>query len=196
MKVIKVNPLSYESIATAQQELKMYKKSLNSFPKLFIEEVMKKADSILSSEAPAAAEGMWSFYTSASSYSTMVDDTDYDYGTVVATGVIVFDGRVEFIEFGTGVKGKHEHGGINDEWLSKLPPPYTEYNMGPSIVHHEDENLDYWVYYDESGRHWTQGVPANPFIYRSFKELRDNLGTIGRMVFKKEQIGNDFYIFK
>lgn len=175
---IKVNPLNRSSIRKAYADLVSYKESLEQFPKLFVTALSERFNEILNSQAPAEATGMWSFYIIR--------------GEDSAEGVFVFDGKVEFIEFGTGVIGLNNHDGINTEWLDRLPPPYNQgYNTGPSIVHFEDQNEDYWVYYDEGIRHWTQGVPADPFIYRSVKQLLEEKAKIARKVFKENRIGND-----
>lgn len=161
-RTIKVNPLRQSSIQKAISELEAYKRLLEEFPIKYTEAMMEAFKSILMEEAPSSAQGMIkSVYCE-------------NYGDH-AEGVVVFDGHVEFIEFGTGIIGLNLHEGINDEWLNALPPPYNIYwNTGAYIVHDRKspEDLDYWRYKDESG-HWviTNGVPANPFMYRSVERL-------------------------
>lgn len=186
MTVINVNPLSRKSIDRAQILLKEYKKTLEGFPELFVKEVQKELDSILKGEAPPEAQGLWRSYvmvkTSGGATSNDPEATASDI-TKTAEAVFVFEGQVEFIEFGTGIVGKNDHGDVNTDWLEKLPPPYTAYNRGPTIVHFEDENMDYWVYNDGGKLVRTQGQPANPFIYRSVQELLSKRAEIGKIAF-------------
>lgn len=161
-RIIKVNPLRQSSIDAAIKELEEYKKLLEEFPKRFTQAMMDAFKEFLNEEAPA------------SGISLLRNIEVLDYGDH-AEGVVVFDGHVEFIEFGTGIIGLQLHEGINDEWLNSLPPPYNKgWNTGAYIVHtkHDVWDLDYWRYRDESGK-WviTNGIPANPFMYRSVERL-------------------------
>ena len=158
-KVIKVNPLRVSSIQEAIKKLETYKKILKEFPMKYTEAMMETFKELLLEEAPSSALGlMKSVYIN-------------DYGEH-AEGVVVFDGHVQFIEFGTGIIGLNLHEGINDEWLNALPPPYNIYwNTGSYIVHNQ-EGLDYWKYKGEDGKwHITNGIPANPFMYRAVERL-------------------------
>lgn len=195
MTTIYVNPLNLKSVDDARYKLRMYKESLAQFPEIYIKEVNKTLNEILKGQAPPLAQGMWSSYTIVGGGGFGIDSEGGETSGVGASAIFLFDGKVEFIEFGTGVVGKNHHDGINTDWLDKLPPPYLEYNRGPQIQHFADENMDYWVYYDESGKHVTHGQPANPFIYRSVTELRNQYADIARNVFKKNNIGSDFRIW-
>lgn len=158
-KTIKVNPLRLSSIQKAIRELQAYKKLLEEFPIKYTNAMMEALTGFLAEEAPSSAFGlMKSVYV-------------INNGSK-AEGVVVFDGHVEFIEFGTGIIGLNLNEGINDEWLNALPPPYNIYwNTGAYIVHN-NEGLDYWKYKDSSGK-WvtTNGIPANPFMYRAVERL-------------------------
>lgn len=181
MKTFKVNPLNRKTVSQTIEELKAYRESLKQFPAVYAKAMTERLTKILGYEAPASVNGCWSSYVNI-------------YSDGKASGIIEFDGKVEFVEFGTGVVGKYNNGGINQEWLSKLPPPYTEYNAGPRIHHFEDENLDYWTYFD--GTKWvsTHGMPADPFIYRSVKELMSEHVKIAKEAFAYGNIGEDFGI--
>lgn len=179
MPTIKVNPLDQRDIAEAITQLKMYREALAKFPILFTKELMKQFDEILQGQAPPSLNGMWKAYA-------------IDNGDGTARGIAEFDGRVEFVEFGTGIVGEKNHAGINEEWLNHLPPPYTAYNRGPTITHFEDSDMDYWVYVDETGKHVTHGVPANPFIYRSVTELMHMYGKIAKDVFIERNISQNY----
>ncbi len=161
-KIIKVNPLRHSSILKALKELETYKKLLEEFPAKYTQEMMKAFNEFLMEEAPPSGIGLLKSID-------VIDDGNH------AEGVVVFDGHVEFIEFGTGVIGLNLHEGINDEWLNALPPPYNKgWNTGEYIIHarHSVWDLDYWKYRDDNGN-WvvTNGIPANPFMYRAVERL-------------------------
>ena len=194
MTTIKVNPLSKSSIEKAKTMLLAYKLNLRQFPNVFSKEVERVFNEILQGQAPFDAQGLWTSYVIASSNNDWDDKSGKVFmdEEVSASAVFVFEGKVEFIEFGTGVIGKNQHGGINEDWLSKLPPPYTAYNAGPRIYHFEDENQDYWVYNDETGKHVTHGRPADPFIYRSVQELRSQAAEIAKAVYHADLNATSF----
>ena len=159
MRTIKVNPLSQSSIQSAITELQEYKKRLEEFPKVYTKAMCEFFSETLAAEAP----NMTTYWV-----------LEYSESEKKATGVYKFDKTpVQFVEFGTGYIGEQNHDGINAEWLTRLPPPYTVgYNKGTGhIMNRDDPPNSYWVYVDENGFHYTQGQPANPFIYRSFQAL-------------------------
>lgn len=100
------------------------------------------------------------------------------------TGIFMFDGLVQFIEFGSGYIGMIKHDGINEEWLSKLPPPYNQgYNVGTGYIRNrENPPLSYWVYKKDGEYITTQGQPADPFIYRSVQQLLDARASIAKQL--------------
>ncbi len=161
-KIIKVNPLRMSSIKKAINELTAYKRLLEEFPQKYTQAMMDTFKEFLMEEMPPSAMGMLKTID-------VIDNGNH------AEGIVVFDGHVEFIEFGTGIIGLNLHDGINDEWLNALPPPYNKgWNTGEYIIHARTSewDLDYWRYRDESGN-WvtTNGIPANPFMYRSVERL-------------------------
>lgn len=195
MTTIYVNPLNMKSVDDARYKLMAYKKSLAEFPALYMREVEKVLNGILDGQAPPFAKGMWSSYVKVGGGGFGGNTEFGESSGIGASALFLFDGKVEFIEFGTGIVGEKNHEGINTDWLSKLPPPYIEYNAGPQIQHFEDSNMDYWVYYDEQGRHVTHGQPADPFIYRSVTELMDQYVDIARNVFHKNNIGKTLVLW-
>lgn len=161
MREIKVNPLSQSSIQSAIQELEDYKKLLMEFPVTYTRALCEYFANTLSMEAP----NMTQFWI-----------LDLQESEGKATGIFKFDKKpVQFVEFGSGYIGSTHHDGINEEWLSKLPPPYNiGYNEGTGYIRNKDDPPNsYWVYHDANGFHSTQGRPADPFIYRSVQELLD-----------------------
>ena len=179
MTTIRVNPLNLKSINESINKLKKYEASVKSFAVFYTKAVAQKFNDYLSSEAPAMAQGLW-----------MMRDVVIEGNHVKCA--IVFNGEVEFVEFGTGYVGLENHQGINEEWLDKLPAPYNiGWNTGQSIVHVQvlegdtakQGSYDYWVYHD--GNRWvrTSGIPADPFIYRAVQRIWDERAAIAKEVF-------------
>lgn len=169
MLEIKVNPLSLNSIETAIADLKAYKEKLKSFPAKYTRALSEYFQQTLCTEAPNL-QNHWIF--------------DVRESEGKATGIFIFEGFIQFIEFGSGYIGLINHDGINDDWLSKLPPPYNKgYNVGTYYIRNKDNPpLSYWVY-NKNGKYYkTQGQPANPFIYRSVQELLDARERIAKQV--------------
>ena len=164
--VIQVNPYKTSSIKEALAELKALKKLLTEFPKEYSEALSRRLNEILEAEAPEEAKGKWTYRPE-----------DTEEGSV---WVFEFDGDVEFIEFGTGIVGKNNHAGINEEWGDKLPPPYTGYESGHYInpITHE------WHYWKDGKYIATTGEVANPFMYRSVQQLMKEYIDIARSVLR------------
>lgn len=170
MKIIDVNPLRTSSITAAIKQLEDYRAMLKNFPEMYTKALVEFLVETLHEEAPKMDKYfIW-------------DIRETNSGS---EGVIIFDGIVQFVEFGTGLVGENSHEGINMEWLSKLPPPY---NVGyqsrkGEVGHHLDRNgEDYWVY-QKDGRFWsTYGQKANPFIYRSVQRLLDERKNIAQIL--------------
>lgn len=178
MKVIKVNPLNVGSIEKAIQELEHYRKALQEFAVEYPKAVLSKLNECIGFNAPLSASGLWEI-------------TDITVSGNHAEGCVIFDGKVEFIEFGTGIVGELNHGGINEEWLTKLPSPYNiGYNTGSKIVHiaNSDDKpfgyYDYWWYFQDGKFIKTSGIKADPFIYRSVRQILDEHNQIKDSVWK------------
>lgn len=169
-KIIKVNPLKLSSINKAIKDLEKYRKTLREFPEKYVRALSEFFAQTLSIEAP----NMTSHW--------VMDIRETDKGV---KGVFIFDGLVQFVEFGSGLVGSMNHEGINDEWLSKLPPPYNigyESNKGGFAHYLDKQGVDYWVYPKEGRFYSTYGQKANPFIYRSVNELLEKRAEIFEQV--------------
>lgn len=170
MKTIKVNPLSSKSISNAIAELEAYKKKLIEFPPKYVRALSEYMAQTLDAEAPNLS----------SHWFLELRETEEK-----TSGVFIFDGIVQFVEFGSGLIGSNNHEGINTEWLAKLPPPYNtgyESRKGGFAHHLDKQGNDYWVYPKNGQFYSTYGQPANPFIYRSVQELLDARASIAKQV--------------
>lgn len=158
-RTINVNPLRLSSINKAIKELQDYKKKLQAFPEQYTRALTEFFVETLKIEA----SNMTKFW---------VWDIRESEGK--SEGVVIFDGIVQFVEFGSGLVGEMNHEGINEEWLGKLPPPYNVgYQSRAGMAGHytDRKGQDYWVYEKEGNWYSTYGQQANPFIYRSVTEL-------------------------
>ena len=175
MTEIIVNPLNQSSIKKAIKELQEYKKLLKEFPNKYVRALSEHLYDTLNDEAPQ----MFNHWI------LDIEETDGK-----ATGIFIFDGICQFVEFGTGVVGMDSHDGINDEWLSKLPPPYNQgWNTGTAIRNKENPEMSYWIY-GKNGEVWrTKGQRANPFIWRSVQELLDARANIARNLLMLNKAG-------
>ena len=175
MTVINVNPLSQSSIRKAIKELEAYKKLLKEFPNKYVRALSEYLYDTLNMEAPQMTDH----------WILNIEETDGK-----ATGIFIFDGICQFVEFGTGVVGMNAHDGINDEWLSKLPPPYNQgYNTGTYIRFKDNPEKSYWVYPKNGNFYSTKGQMANPFIWRSVQELLDARANIGHNLLMMNSMG-------
>lgn len=168
MKTIEVNPLKLSSINKAIKELKAYEKMLKEFPNKYVRALSEYLYDTLQIEG-----------------SKMYDHwiLDYEESNGKVSGIFIFDGIVQFVEFGTGYSGMKNHDGVNDEWLSKLPPPYNQgYNTGTYIRNKEKPEQSYWVYPKNGQFYSTKGQVADPFIYRSVQQLLDARASIARLI--------------
>lgn len=166
-KTINVNPLSLSSINKAIKELEDYKQMLKEFPSKYVRALSEFLADTLDMEAP----NMTSHWI-----------LDIREGDGKTEGVFIFDGIVQFVEFGSGLVGEQNHEGINSDWLSKLPPPYnTAYQSNAGGIGHylDKQGQDYWVYPKNGKFYSTYGQKANPFIYRSVQQLLEARANIG-----------------
>ena len=168
MKTINVNPLSLSSINKAIKELEAYEQMLKEFPSKYTRALSEYLNQTLGMEAPHMTNH-W-----------ILDFEEFDDKV---SGIFIFDGMVQFIEFGTGYIGLSLHEGINPDWLSKLPPPYNVgYNTGTMIRNKQDPENSYWVFQKDGQYYTTHGQKADPFIYRSVQQLLDARASIARQV--------------
>ena len=164
--VIQVNPYRASSIQKAIDDLKAFKEKLKTFPNEYVKAMTEEFNNILGEEAPSGANGLWVHRVQES------EDGK-------AEGIIVFAGKVEFIEFGTGIVGEYNHAGVNEEWFDRLPPPY---NKGYDTGYWIDEITHEWSYYEGGKWHRTKGQVANPFIYRSVQRLLEEKARIAKQI--------------
>lgn len=112
----------------------------------------------------------------ASIHSEHKDSTKY--GAIFA--VVTDSSHACYVEFGSGQRG------------SDTPYPYPlpegvswEYNVGKTIRKNPVTGRYYWFYPGQDGKwHYTEGLPARPFMHNTSIELQEKVIEIAREVFK------------
>lgn len=99
------------------------------------------------------------------------------YGAIFA--VVTDSQHAAFVCFGTGQRGKD----------SPYPYPLPEgvswdYNTGKTIRYNAKKGTYYWFYPGKDGLwHYTEGLPARPFMYLTSLELQKRIVEVAKEVF-------------
>ncbi|MCI9092658.1 MAG: hypothetical protein HFF36_02570 [Coprobacillus sp.] len=99
----------------------------------------------------------------------LIRGCSFDYGDTRATVYVISDHAI-FVEFGTGITGA---------WS-----PHPDNKIG-YVYDVNNHGYDGWYYTDETGKHWTRGMPSRAFVYITAQQLRDELIVIAKEVFKQ-----------
>lgn len=99
------------------------------------------------------------------------------YGAIFA--VVADDESAVFVEFGTGQNG------IDHPYPYPLPEGVSwDYATGKTIRKNAITGRYYWFYPREDGLwHYTEGMPARPFLYNTSLELQKKVVEIAKEVF-------------
>ena len=101
-------------------------------------------------------------------------------GKYGATFVVVTDSEhAAFVEFGTGQYG------LDTPYPYPLPDGVSwDYAVGRTIKKNPKTGRYYWFYPGTDGRwHYTEGMPARPFMYETAQELVNIVTEVAREVF-------------
>lgn len=166
--------LSVKSIRNLQKELERYKEDLvNKAAQL-----AKRLSEIGVDIAQVQIADLDAIFTGeliASIHSEYKDSTKY--GAIFA---VVADSRhAAFVCFGTGWRGK------NTPYPYPLPDGVSwDYNTGKTIRYNSKKGTYYWFYLGKDGKwHYTEGMPARPFLHNTSLELQKKVVEIAREVF-------------
>lgn len=112
----------------------------------------------------------------ASIHSEYKDSTKY--GAIFA--VVADSSHAVFVEFGTGQRGEDK------PYPYPLPEGVSwDYNVGKTIRQNTTTGRYYWFYPGQDGKwHYTEGMPARPFLYNTSMELIREVPKIAKEVFK------------
>lgn len=98
-----------------------------------------------------------------------------------ATFVVITDSdHAMFVEFGTGQRG------LDSSYPYPLPDGVSwEYATGKTIRQNPKTGRYYWFYPGKDGKwHYTEGLPARPFMFETTQELLNDASEIAREIFE------------
>lgn len=112
----------------------------------------------------------------ASIHSEYKDSTKY--GAIFA--VVADSSHAVFVEFGTGQHGK------DTPYPYPLPNGVSwDYNVGKTIRQNAITGRYYWFYPGQDGKwHYTEGMPARPFLHNTSMKLIREVPKIAKEIFK------------
>lgn len=113
----------------------------------------------------------------ASIHSKYKDSTKY--GAIFA--VVADSSHACFVEFGTGQRGEDK------PYPYPLPEGVSwDYNVGKTIRQNAKTGRYYWFYPGQDGQwHYTEGMPARPFLHNTSMELFREIPKIAKEIFGK-----------
>lgn len=93
--------------------------------------------------------------------------------------VVVDSDHAAFVEFGTGQRG------IDTPYPYQLPEGVSwEYAVGKTIRQNKITGRYYWFYPGKDGKwHYTEGMPARPFMFNTSMELAKVVTEVAKEVF-------------
>lgn len=167
--------LSVSSIRNLQKELEKYKDSLTYKARLFAERLSERGIEIARVQI-ADLDAIFTGELIQSLHSEYMGSTPY--GAIFAT--VTDSEHAAFVCFGTGQRGEDK------------PYPYPlpngvswDYNVGKTIRQNPVTGRYFWFYPGQDGKwHYTEGMPARPFMYFTSMELIREVPKIAKEVFK------------
>ena len=172
-KKFKVNILSQSSVDQLIKDLRAYQNELPSKVNLLVQRLADKGVKVAKARI-AALDAVFTGELLASVHSMNLGG-----GQNMALFAIVVDSsHAAFVEFGTGQIGQE----------ASYPYPFPagidwEYNTGQTIF--EISPGQYGWFYQRDGQwYFTQGMPARPYMYETFLELKMIVEQTAKEVFR------------
>lgn len=172
-KKFKVDILSKSSVDKLRKDLQAYRNDLPNKARLLAQKLADKGV-VGAKTRIATLNAVFTGELLSSVYSMNLHSSQ----NLAVFAVVVDSDHALFVEFGTGQKGQ------------ETPYPYPfpagmdwEYNSGPTI--REIAPGQYGWFYPRDGKwYFTQGMPARPYMYETFLELKMIVEQTAREVFK------------
>ena len=174
MKTVIKGELSVEGIKDIQRQLEEYKKTFNNKTQLFAERLalegvniarmkITSLDAIFTGELLQSIRREPKEITTSSAKFAIITDSEHAC----------------FVEFGTGQKG------LDTPYPYPLPNGVSwNYAVGTTIKQNPITGHYYWFYPGKDGKwHYTEGMPARPFMYETSLELNRIIDRVAREVF-------------
>lgn len=168
--------LSADSVRNLQKELEKYKDSLTYKARLLAERLSERGVEIARVQV-AELDAIFTGELIQGLYSEYQGSTPY--GAIFA--VVTDSEHAAFVEFGTGQFGQ------DTPYPYPLPEGVSwDYNVGKTIRKNATTGRYYWFYPGKDGKwHYTEGLPARPFMYLTSLELQKEVVQIAKEVFEK-----------
>lgn len=168
--------LSVSGIKSIQKQIKDYQNNLISKLEVFTEKLASEGvqiarANIVNYDAVFTGELLSSLYR---------EPKEHTQDTVVF--VIKTDSQhAAFVEFGTGQNG------MDTPYPYPLPDGVSwNYATGKTIRQNSKTGRYYWFYPGKDGKwHYTEGLPARPFMYQTSNKLKDIVEKTAKEVFKE-----------
>lgn len=164
--------LSASSIRKLQKDLERYKSDLKKKTELFAEALAEEGVEI----AKIQIASYDAIFTGELLDSIHKENTNENGKIVFA--VVADSLHACFVEFGTAQMG------IDVPYPHPLPEGVSwSYAVGRTIRQNK-EGRYYWFYPGKDGQwHYTEGLPARPFMYDTAMELRQKVETVAKKIF-------------
>lgn len=168
--------LSISSIRNLQKELEKYRDSLTYKVRLLAEKLSERGVEIARVQI-ADLDAIFTGELIQSLHSEYKGSTQY--GAIFA--VVADSSHAVFVEFGTGQRGK------DSPYPYPLPDGVSwDYATGKTIRQNAKTGAYYWFYPGQDGQwHYTEGMPARPFMYLTSMELIKEVPKIAKEIFGK-----------
>lgn len=173
-KILKAD-LSISSIRQLQKDLIRYQEYLTNKAAQLAKRLSELGVDIAQVQI-ADLDAIFTGELIASIHSEYKDSTKY--GAIFA--VVADSSHACFVEFGSGQRGK------DTPYPYPLPEGVSwDYNVGKTIRQNATTGRYYWFYPGQDGQwHYTEGMPARPFMYLTSMELIREVPKIAKEVFK------------
>ena len=173
-KILK-SDLSVSGIRNLQKELEKYRDNLSYKCRLLAEKLSERGVEIARVQI-ADLDAIFTGELIQSLHSEYKDSTKY--GAIFA--VVADSQHAAYVCFGTGQRGK------DHPYPYPLPDGVSwDYNTGKTIRYNAKKGTYYWFYPGKDGLwHYTEGMPARPFMYLTSLELQKEIIKVAKEVFK------------
>lgn len=174
-KTITICSLSVSEIKKAQQEFEKYRNTLTYKCRLLAEKLSERGVEIARVQI-ADLDAIFTGELIQSLHSEYKGSTQY--GAIFA--IVTDSNHAAFVEFGTGQRGEDR------PYPYPLPEGVSwDYNVGKTIRQNAVTGRYYWFYPGQDGLwHYTEGMPARPFLHNTRMELIKEVSKIAKEVFK------------
>lgn len=168
--------LSVSSIRQLQKDLEKYRDSLTYKARLLAEKLSERGVEIARVQI-ADLDAIFTGELIQSLHTEYKDSSKFG----AAFAVVTDSDHAAFVEFGTGSKGEDK------PYPYPLPEGVSwDYNVGQTIRQNAVTGAYYWFYPGNDGLwHYTEGMPARPFMYLASLELQKEVVKIAQDIFGK-----------